>query len=531
MKKVLSLLLIFALVMSMAACGGKKEESTTTPAVPESTTKATEATTEEPTSSSQAEDEMVYVEGRQAYYEELFKSKKIEYAGPSTSILSMTEDGMMLVDHEVEGSNYALHMHNQDNVGYSLYNIGGKHYYLFSSPDDDGNIAKNLYTPDTEDDEMFNDDSQDMSLDFDNTEYGVTYVGTYGSGVEEVKLLIKSDGEEREVLVTFNKDGQLNVMEYNTDTAEMNVVFYETEGLELPEDMEIQTASQQDLGMMLLLIMYYMAGGDGESEDPSGRVEFNDQYLLNGEVILDTDYTCITLTEIAYEAYYGLRINMTVENKAEVERYLMLDECYIDDYYSFDFASETVAPGEVMEASLFVSEDLFDDLGVDVIEKIAFLYTAIDNENYEAETNEKVVVEFYPTAVGEKDFVTPERKVSDNELILLDDKDYSVVLLEIEEDEYFGDETILAYVENRSEKMVDIYFEDETLNGVQTQTYTGQTLIPGGRAYLTISFYFEDSDDPIDIETYEGVLRIYDNENDDYDEVLSELGFSYNDYK
>lgn len=118
-------------------------------------------------------------------------------------------------------------------------------------------------------------------------------------------------------------------------------------------------------------------------EDAATTFEF--QQKDSDIVIVDNDYVTAIVVGFDPDNTWGYTVNLFLRNKAKTETMFSVDEASINGYMSDPFWAESIQAGKCGFESLHWYDSKLQELGIDEVEEIEFIFKAYDNENWFAE--------------------------------------------------------------------------------------------------------------------------------------------------
>ncbi len=196
-------------------------------------------------------------------------------------------------------------------------------------------------------------------------------------------------------------------------------------------------------------------------------------------VIVDDANCTFTVTGIEWEEYWGYKLNVSLVNKTATTLMFDLEYSAVNGFMCDPYWSCSVDAGKSEESAVIWDEEELEANGITTITDIEFLLEVYDSDNWEADKLIYDTYKIYP--FGEEAYRTYDRVPVENELVLFDNDDYSVIVTGISEDENWGYYLDL-YVENKKDIILDFSMDNVSINGFMNDPYWGVEMLPGKKA-------------------------------------------------
>ncbi|MBR0087235.1 MAG: hypothetical protein IJL98_05810 [Lachnospiraceae bacterium] len=560
MKKLTALLLTFALVLSLAACGSRtdittsgaqsqtaekteeasknvtadesekeaqpeQEDKTTGSGEEDGSSKTEEASSDaetektEPSTEPETTEKALTPEDGQPYYEQLFSEpEKVKFGGKSMAVTGAADGVEINMVYEYSGSDYRMLMQgSKTGYGFGTYAVNGESYIYVKYTGAQEGAEEHFYHSDTDISDMMQ-DKPDFS--FENTDkVKVRYLGEE-DGLAKLELTNPEDEETMALIAFMNEKDEIVRMEVASgDADEMSnseILFYDVEKIGLP-DLEVEEGSAEKVQMAVFAaLMCMMPEGildptdDEDPDDPEQTTE--NKYTLENAVLVDNGSCFFRIDEANEDSVWGFSMKTYAENRTPGTRLSFSVESACINGYAIDtFYYEEIPAGKKSAKEISFTKDDLKEAGITTPEMIELRIMIRDCEDYSAQPVVKDVFYVFPTGKSAEEVTIPERKTTDDEKVIVDNDVCSFVILDIEEDDFWGTYAV-CYLENKSEdKSLMFDWEDVSVNGYMTDPFFAKSLTPGTRAYVDIDFgedVFEENH--IDsVEELEFKLRVY----------------------
>jgi hypothetical protein len=235
-------------------------------------------------------------------------------------------------------------------------------------------------------------------------------------------------------------------------------------------------------------------------------------YTINNEVILSDQNIVFTITRIEKDLF-GTDIYLHFENKTSNKDLIYTwDNVGVNGFMVSAFFYEEVTAGNMANDVVTIYD--LADLGISSIDELEFNLRVYDSNDWSADNLIDSVYQVYPTGLSVHEVVYPERKTTDDEIVLYDNEVGSFVILSYKMTIYDEIE-IEYYIENKTDMDLMFTWDDVNVNGYMIDPFFATVVAEEKRKYGIISI----SSWPIEdygfdkIDEIEFNLRAY-NEND-----------------
>ena len=265
------------------------------------------------------------------------------------------------------------------------------------------------------------------------------------------------------------------------------------------------------------------AGGDEDptptpTDKPSGGV-----YPIADQVLVDNDICTFKIVKAVKDNFWGFILTVYCENKTDKNLRFSADNVSVNGWMIDPYWAEDVAAGQSSTDDMTFNTEDFEEVGFSEADEIQFLLRVYDSDTWTDEYYVKEDFTIYPTGKSAGEVTHLDRKTMAKEQTIVDNDDYTFIVLEAIDDDFWGFE-LRCYVENKTDKTVTFEWEEVSVNGFEIDPYWSRTAGPGQRGYTGISFSDSAFDDN-NITTVEEIffaLRIYDKDNWDADDLCNE---------
>lgn len=235
-------------------------------------------------------------------------------------------------------------------------------------------------------------------------------------------------------------------------------------------------------------------------------------YTIANEVIVDNEYCKVTLASGTATKTGGADFKFTLENKtADTEMMFSMDDTAVNGWLITSLFAESVSAGKIANETLRFSSSDLEDCGLSSVDKLAFSLRVYDNSDWLADNFVDDTFTIYPTGLTEAEVVSPERRIGNDEMIVVDNDTCSFIIMETYVDKIWG-YTVVAYLENKTaDTSLMFSWDDVSVNGYMIDPFWASSISAGNKKIATINFSSSDFEEN-DIEAVNEIefeLRVY----------------------
>lgn len=232
--------------------------------------------------------------------------------------------------------------------------------------------------------------------------------------------------------------------------------------------------------------------------------------ILFEETVLVEDENCtFTITAIEENNTWGYSLKAFLENKTDLELMFSLSNVSVNGFMCDPFWAKTVASGMKANEAISFSDSDFKANGITDVTEIQFTLDIYDNNDWMADHLVSDTFTIYP--MGEEAVQPYTRETVENEIILFDDENSTMIVTGFDPDNTWG-YTLNVYLENKTDKTLMFSIDGASVNGFMADPFWAKTVAPGKRSNTTISWSdseFENSG-ITEVESISLPIRVYD---------------------
>lgn len=205
-------------------------------------------------------------------------------------------------------------------------------------------------------------------------------------------------------------------------------------------------------------------------------------------VLCDTEDFTVTVTSMDNDEKRGVcYVTFEYENTSGINlafyrAFVTVNGWQTEDYIFY----EDVAPGETYTEELELHSYSINGEAITPVDMASFRLTVSDADDHWADPLLRENYVLYPSGLTEDQIEIIEREHVPGEQVLVDNKDLSFVIMDIDEEALFGPE-IRCYIENKTDEFIDFSIYDMAVNRWAIDPAFFVTLTPGCRQYTNIT--------------------------------------------
>lgn len=240
-------------------------------------------------------------------------------------------------------------------------------------------------------------------------------------------------------------------------------------------------------------------------KDPTEVEDLDEKEIypdLNGYIIAENDGCKVTIVNVI-NSNDTISFNLELENKSERNLVFTIRDTYVNRLAYNPFFDEEVAAGKKAKAHLVFDSEILEQ--IDDMDELAFFLEVLDAEDWTLAPTFSGDIVLNPS--GKEQIVFQQFTVPDGATVICDTDNLLFVILDQTVDETFEDLVLPVYIENRTDKPLDIFWENVSVNGYMVDPFWSVNLKGGTSSYDEVVFYIEDlvdsEIDPYDVSEIE----------------------------
>ncbi len=220
----------------------------------------------------------------------------------------------------------------------------------------------------------------------------------------------------------------------------------------------------------------------------SSPVPHTHEYSLEPQTVADNELGVFRIESAEDDEFFGFTLHVSCENKTQDKKLqFAMNNVLVNGYMADPYWSADVAAGQLESFDIHFGTNTFEKSGIDLVDEIAFTFTLSDSDDWFSAALFEDSCKIYPSGKSPEEIVYQPRRTGEKEMVVFDREEGTMVILETETDPFWG-YTVNCYLENYSDRPLSFGWRDVTVNGYIINPYFNETLAPGARAYVQVSF-------------------------------------------
>ena len=248
----------------------------------------------------------------------------------------------------------------------------------------------------------------------------------------------------------------------------------------------------------------------GDSDWSSGAEAVD--YPIADEVLVDNEAVTMTVVSGGTDDWGDVVFNVLCENNSDKDYTFTIDDVVVNGWKVSGYFYEDVAPGKKSNAELTIDGSSLEEAGIESPDKVELLVRVYNDEDWWDDillVDDTCVI--YPTGLSDAQITVPARPTRSGETVVEDNDLFTLIILGEAENSW--NYALDVYVKNKTDRMIDIDWEDVSVNDFMCEPYWSVSLRAGQQTVSQVSFMSDDFEDN-GIETVEKIeftLEVTDN--------------------
>lgn len=251
--------------------------------------------------------------------------------------------------------------------------------------------------------------------------------------------------------------------------------------------------------IIIVAIIVAMSGGSDDdnsgdnSKDVSG-VESDDSgstqdITLDEQVVYEKDGITVTVKSIDTEDFWGPAVNFEVSNDTDKNIIVSATNVSVNDIMIDQDLSCEVASGKKDNSDMTFYENEMEVADIEKIKDIEFNLCIYDSDTWdEIDTSDVISL----TTNGSEDYV---QQIDNSGTSIVDQDGVKMVVKKLDSEDSFWGADIYVYVENNTDDSIVIQADNVSINGYMVDPTFSCDVMPGKKAFDTITFFDSDLED------------------------------------
>ena len=256
-----------------------------------------------------------------------------------------------------------------------------------------------------------------------------------------------------------------------------------------------------------------------EPDEPNRANDSKKAYVLEDEVIVDTNDCAFTIKKIDEDNIWGFTLKVLLENKT-LDKNLMfaIDDVSINGYVVNPIFASSVAPGKKENTEINFSDSDLENSNITSVDEIEFVLRIYDADNLLSDNIVYGTYTVYPTGLSAKEVVIPERRKGNKEQVIFDDENVTFIIIEPYQDDIWG-YSLKCFIENKTDKKLMFAMDDVSVNGYMIDPFWAESIPAGKKSITSVSFSDRDFEENgiTQVSSVEFKMRVY-----NYDDMMED---------
>ena len=219
---------------------------------------------------------------------------------------------------------------------------------------------------------------------------------------------------------------------------------------------------------------------------------FADEVSDAGITIIDNEICQVAIDGFQYNYdFYAFTARLRFINKTDVNLYFSVDCISVNGYMCEASAGTTVNAFSESSADLDFDHEDFERNFIREVNEMEFKVSAVNEDDWASECLTEQLCTVYP--FGTNYTPQPKQTFDDDDIVLVDNEDCSMIITGFETDQYFYKANI--YLENKTDIELEYKIAGSTsVNGCCVSPYFYKDVMPGKKMNTTVEWYLSDFD-------------------------------------
>ncbi|PID82659.1 MAG: hypothetical protein CSB16_00020 [Clostridiales bacterium] len=200
---------------------------------------------------------------------------------------------------------------------------------------------------------------------------------------------------------------------------------------------------------------------------------------IESDVLFEKDNIKVSAVELTEDEYNGLGVNILVQNNSDKDIYISCPTLSVNDYMVGNLFSASVKAGQESSETIFFLNDFMLDSGLPInkVADIELQFVTIE------ESNSQILFETEPVQIKTSQFSEDAKEKYDGESVMFEKDGFKIAAMNLYEYEDGNCDNLLLYIENNSQKDVDVYSSALVVNDYIINPYYA-TRLPKGKMII-----------------------------------------------
>lgn len=234
--------------------------------------------------------------------------------------------------------------------------------------------------------------------------------------------------------------------------------------------------------------------------------EIPEDITFKSQTLLDTEQCRFAVTQIQETSLDGCIMTIEVENRTDMALTIAVEQASVNGCMCNPYFSNYVEAGQTVTEQVVFSREHLDGYGITAVTQIEFIFTAYDEDTYEAIYIEEPCT-LYPRGKDAAHY--EKRKSKDTDIVLMDNEKCTVIVTGHDAQSFWGYD-VYVYIQNKTDEALMFTTQEAALNDVVCDPFWTTTVSPGKCSNSTMYWFDNDLADAgiTDVESITMILSV-----------------------
>ena len=209
------------------------------------------------------------------------------------------------------------------------------------------------------------------------------------------------------------------------------------------------------------------------------KVQSSDQTLVNNE------YATIIATNFG-ESDSGYTVDLFLANKTDMTVDFDVANVSINGLMASVYMDETLTAGKAAFATLTWYDSDFNGVDIGEFTDIEMTFTVKESENWYADALVNETIHIYPK--GKNNATKYVHQIQATDEVLINNNYVTIIATGVEKTDYYF--YVNLFIANKTNSTISVDLQQASINGVMAENYFGENLAPNKSAFASISFSY-----------------------------------------
>lgn len=222
------------------------------------------------------------------------------------------------------------------------------------------------------------------------------------------------------------------------------------------------------------------------SADASKADAANADVTVDQQVLVDQDGVKVTLTGMDLDGFWGPEFDLTVENSGSQNLMVVAEDVSVNGVMTNPAFGSEVAAGKTANEKMNIFSSDLEKAGIETLQTVELSFRAFDSGSYE-DVFKTDLITISTSAAG-----TFEQTYNTDGTELYNANNVRIIAQRLDSEDSFWGADIYLYIENNTDKKIMVTADNVSVNGVMVDPAFGDEIMPGKKAFTTMTFLESD---------------------------------------